>query len=135
MRTKKVNRYYCDFCGRGGCAAGHMAKHEKRCTKNPNRECGVCLVSDEYTGEARQKPMPELVAVMPDITIEVAQTDEGRALIDSGFEALNELTEGCPCCILAALRQSGWSGWVEFDFKGELKSHMEFLYSEQRGGY
>ena len=35
MKTKRVLRYYCDFCGRGGCGKYAMEVHEKYCTMNP----------------------------------------------------------------------------------------------------
>ena len=38
--TKKV--YYCDFCKKHGLSSGHLQQHEKHCTNNPKRICGVC---------------------------------------------------------------------------------------------
>lgn len=138
MKTKKVNRYYCDFCGKGGCSAGHMKKHESRCTNNPNRECGMCLIDDEYTGEARQKPMAELVAIMPDKAIIGTPeylNEETNVLVESAMASLREATEECPACMLAALRQSGWSGHVDFNFKKEMEFAMEQFQEERRGSY
>ena len=40
---KKV--YYCDYCKKKkGLSASAMTLHERHCTLNPNRICGVCEV-------------------------------------------------------------------------------------------
>ena len=88
MITKKVNRYYCEFCRKGGQVKHCIQKHENGCTANPNRACGMCL----HAG-LTQRPMAEL-------TKPVA---EGKW----GIEELHKATEGCPACMLAAIRQSG----------------------------
>lgn len=103
MRVKKVNRYYCDFCRKAGCSAGHLKRHETSCTANPNRVCNVCKMV-----EGVQKPIAELLAVLP----------KG----DSAVKALRELTNNCPACILAALRQSGCAAYSSFRFVDEMAS-------------
>jgi hypothetical protein len=42
MTTKRVNRYYCDHCRKGGCNAGAIRRHESVCFFNPHRGCLVC---------------------------------------------------------------------------------------------
>jgi hypothetical protein len=42
MIKKPAFRYYCEFCGKSGGSASHMSRHEKYCTANPNRRCGMC---------------------------------------------------------------------------------------------
>lgn len=42
-----------------------------------------------------------------------------RSAGEKALMAIREKTEGCPACILAALRQKGLSGYFEFDFKVE----------------
>ncbi len=37
MKTKKVSRYYCDFCNKGKLSKPWMVKHERHCYKNPDR--------------------------------------------------------------------------------------------------
>jgi len=59
--TKRVNRYYCEYCGKSGCAGGHMRNHEQHCTKNPNRVCGMCAIAQQ-----QQAPMEALRACLPD---------------------------------------------------------------------
>lgn len=120
MNRKRVWRYYCDFCGRGGCAARHIAKHERGCTANPNRICGIC----EAAGDVVQQPMSELVAILME-----------KIPVDEQMKKLRGATENCPACILAAIRQAGLQGWHEdengvdpgpqynFDFKKELAAY------------
>lgn len=46
MKTlKNLNVYQCEFCGKKGLSASHIARHEKYCPKNPEvatmcAECG-----------------------------------------------------------------------------------------------
>ncbi len=110
MKTKKVNRYYCDYCRKSGCAAGHMRRHESGCTMNPNRTCRVCGILEET-----QSPMPDLVACLPDHEAHREGPDEfGHehyriTLTTAANEALSKLRElahNCPACIMAAIRQA-----------------------------
>ena len=111
MRKKKVWRYYCDFCRKGGCGGGSMKRHEGSCCRNPDRVCRMCQLA-----KGEQKPLPELIEALGNGT-------------PQGVERLRSAAEGCPVCMLAAIIQSklqrprvtgedsGFS--VEFDFKKE----------------
>ena len=83
MRSALRRRYYCDHCNKGSGSPSAMKRHEKGCTKNPQRRCGMCLVY----GRVNRSP-----------------SDLLRVLNEQGFEALKEATEDCPACILSALR-------------------------------
>lgn len=83
MRSALRRRYYCDHCNKGSGSPSAMQRHEKGCTKNPERVCGMCLVS----GERNHRP-----------------DDLLQILNEGGFEALKEAAEECPACILSALR-------------------------------
>lgn len=120
MKRKQVWRYYCDYCGRSGCAGGHIKRHEASCTANPDRVCGFCAV----TGET-QASMPDLIAALNSCGEHWA----------AGMKALREVANACPACTLAAIRQSGiQKKWLEeaqegketptlgFDFKSEVAS-------------
>jgi hypothetical protein len=116
MRTKKVNRYWCDFCNKAGLQAGAMRKHEKHCTLNADRKCRVCRLiedgmdSDEF--EAK-RPLADLIAMLPDSTPYHAESF-GRELEDAHSALTAALVAilpsfrlaagGCPACMLAALR-------------------------------
>lgn len=108
MKTKLRPRFYCDFCRKSGGSASAMSRHESACTANPNRVCKMCVA-----GEIVQKPLAEL--------IEAAKADDatGERRHGAGHEQepekLLELTQGCPACILTALRLSGVYLKFEFD--------------------
>jgi hypothetical protein len=110
MRKKKVWRYWCDFCGKGGCSASSMVKHEKHCTMNPNRICGFCKRE-----ELEQKPIAILIAAYDKDTLETTNN-------------LREAADGCPACMLSAIRQ--WKGqnnrpvseaWDRWNYKQEVE--------------
>jgi len=98
MKKKKVWRYYCDFCGKGGCSGGAMAKHEKRCTMNPNRECGFHMDPLNIIEET-QIELDELRKLIREAVLDSqeADTELVAALLDAAY--------GCPACVLAAIRQ------------------------------
>ena len=86
MRTAMRPRYYCDHCNKGNGSPSAMRRHERGCTLNPQRECGMCkMVADEVEGALSRD---ELVRVMD----------------EQGFKAMCEAANHCPACILAALR-------------------------------
>lgn len=132
MRTKRVNRYYCDFCKKAGCSAGHIAHHERRCTMNPERECGVCPLVDS----SETRPMGKLTALLPDPEAFVENRDtEWEGISDDitpiANESLPELrnaTENCPACILAAIRQRGIPVRMVTDF--HWREEMDTVLSE-----
>jgi hypothetical protein len=113
MRKKKVWRYYCDFCKKSGCSAGHMKRHEIGCTGNPNRVCGLCEVA-----EKEQPAIADLIAA--------AQADADNHTDPDGLcssENLRTVANGCPACMLTGARQSGRDSYFDFDYKAE---HSEF---------
>jgi hypothetical protein len=133
MKMKMRPRYYCDHCGKGSGNPAAMKKHEAACTANPHRACGMCREA-----ELEQQPMEDLVTALL-----CHGTD-----YEKGVEVLREAANGCPSCILAAIRQSKvqrapeWDEdgcddgvHVPFDFKGEkkkfwdnLNNHDEYYY-------
>jgi hypothetical protein len=114
-----VWRYACEFCKKSGCSAFHIRKHERGCTANPNRVCGLCA----HVGK-EQRPINDLVAAVRVVTA------DGDRVVD--IQGLRDITGNCPACILAALRQSNVMKWdgdpedvpprTDFDFKTEMKS-------------
>lgn len=130
MKVKRVLKYYCEFCKKSGCSKFHMAKHEKHCTMNPNRVCGMCAMM----GDIEQPDLAELKALLP-IPKDYLHTDDMGSWYNSGLDAeiekamptLREKTENCPACIMAALRQNGIPiGMVNsFKFKDECKKWLE----------
>ena len=105
MRSKKVWRYWCDFCSKGGCSKSAMVKHEQHCTLNPARKCRMCTDFPRVI----QQPIADLIAAY-----------------NEGIEALRTKANGCPACMLAAIRQ--WKRdndlfpderWDYWDFSAE----------------
>ena len=70
MRVKMVKQYICDFCGKKGLGAGHIKKHEKHCTMNPDRECRMCVLVS-----GAQTPLKELLALMPKPEVEIIKDE------------------------------------------------------------
>lgn len=141
MRTKKVNRYYCDFCGKGGCAAGHMKRHEQRCTLNPGRVCGMCLYGKD--DNEKQPDLASLVSIVNSWEpAELHRHDYGSVEFNTAaarqLETLADAAGNCPACILSALRQAipGRTDAVSYPYKIEAQKWLEDHRPENgRGGY
>lgn len=123
MTRKQCYRYKCDYCKKAGCSGGHIAKHERKCTANPNRVCGMCAL----VGEAQHTMAELFVPISTAIAYFKPTPGEPEEIDVSG---LRELTKGCPACILAALRQfrqagAGVTRCADFDFKTECKTWLE----------
>ena len=130
MRVKRITRtrYYCDFCEAAGRLKGFWSKpsiikHERGCTANPDRVCGLCASA---IPPLQQRPINELIACL-------STEKENFGLAD-----LRAKAENCPACILAAIRQSGIQGInengivsVDFDFKREYQDFWNTVNAER----
>lgn len=140
MRKVKRWRYYCDHCKKSGGTSYHMLKHERGCTANPNRVCGVC----DRVG-LDSAPLTELIEL-----VRQSGKSEYNEYLDrnwlrldaAAFAQLKEKAGECPCCILAAIRQAHAEvagGALLFDFKKELKDiwsrYDDDAYQERVGSY
>lgn len=129
MKVKKVNRYYCDFCKKAGCSAAHMKRHEERCTANPNRICGMCVL----TGRVQVK-IADVISTLPaepkgDFVFSKAQKEWEERVI----QLIDDAVDDCPVCKFAVLRQAGISLFdISFDFQEELRADMERHNKEQQ---
>ncbi len=119
MRTVQKNVYYCGFCKKHGLSRHAMEGHERRCTLNPDRVCRWRI-----EGDPRQYDFRALAAALRN-----RSSDEGfsvRHLVQADIDWLHDEVEGCPACMLAALRQSGVEyGWTRgggrlFDYDAEV---------------
>jgi hypothetical protein len=151
MRAVKRWRYYCDHCKKVSGQRSAMEQHESSCTLNPQRTCKLCAFLNGGNGT----PLPEMLARLPDPaqhmrTIpadewgmeedQVIDDEALRAATHAALPALRELTEDCPVCILAALRQRGIPVPLvtEFNFTNEMKaaqSAMNDARQEREGPY
>ncbi len=140
MKVKRVNRYYCDFCTKAGCAGGHMKKHESRCTLNPNRTCGYCKLL-----EKDQPNLLDIITLVPKIR-EYQHEDEFGfvctltkfdAIANESLKMVRKKTGNCPACIMAVYRQAGIPMPIltEFNFKKECQSIWNDFNDGQRKDY
>ena len=97
MRTAMRPRYYCDHCNKGNGSPSAMRRHERGCTANPQRICGMCSMLAREFGLEPAPPLPILL----------------DTLDAEGFKAMCELANNCPACILAALRTKNFKGDAE----------------------
>jgi hypothetical protein len=128
MRTKTVKRHWCDFCNRAGLQAHAMAKHERHCTMNPARACRACRLIHGGNGPDAEG-LRALVAILPsNVPVEfdancnwTKEYEEFTQAIAAATPKLREASDGCPACMLAAIRQAGIPvPLVDFDFKAEM---------------
>ncbi len=122
MRKVKRWRYYCDFCKKAGGQKYYIEKHERGCTANPNRFCGLC----DHCGES-QPDLSVLTEFIDSYCKDLPRYDnDDSVLIASGdkldpmVEKLSKLANYCPACILAALRQAKTETYSNFKFKEKL---------------
>lgn len=94
MRTALRPRYYCDHCNKCNGSPSAMRRHERGCTANPQRVCGMCRMLAEAGGPDPAPPRDELVRIMD----------------TEGFAAMCKAAENCPACILSALRTKNYAG-------------------------
>lgn len=107
MRKERRIVYYCDFCKKRSLRS--LAKHEKNCTANPGRSCGICgggafsEVKEKYAAlfSLKDKEIHIPGFKDPDI-IKVAEYKEPFT-----WENIRDDLDGCPACLLAVLRQLG----------------------------
>jgi len=136
MRTKKVNRYWCDHCNKAGLQSRAMAIHEKHCTLNPERACRVCHLLEGSDGDTEEKqPLAELIKMLPDSEPYHATKPDECGSADSAhknlldaltaiFPAFRIAAGNCPACMMAALRLAKIPVPMAglFDFKAEMIS-------------
>lgn len=127
MIRKRSWRYYCEHCGKSSGSGGHMARHEKTCTKNPYRECRMCKserLRDMLESVERHWPQPPF----SQDAIQWLFERLGAGDIE-GVHELRKAVGGCPACMLTIVRASGLDSQIDpehgpvdevaFDFKRE----------------
>ena len=134
MRKVKRWRYYCDFCKKSGGSKWHMEKHEKICTKNPDRECGFCVINGG-SGTSDKRILNRIVKV-GSVVLEKMwgivdwESKEFDKKNDRIIKMLVKYSGGCPACILSAIRLGGENAMlINFDYK---KQKEQFWIDHQR---
>jgi hypothetical protein len=101
MTKKQCWRYKCDHCGKVMYSSQWMKRHEEGCTANPARTCRMPI----HEGEQGQQPIETL-------------------------KELREISDECPACILAAIRQTGIQK-VTIDEDGVSGIDLKFNFKEE----
>ena len=128
MRTKKVTRYYCDHCSKGGFKKPDMVTHEESCTLNPDRVCYLCEVKIEIA------PIIKELIARPDVEFHSDESPGGPSedcYSTKSQEAINWLMgkcDGCPACALAVLRQGKVYAFEVFKYREEANEYRRGQY-------
>ena len=103
MKMVMRPRYYCDHCKKANGSAFAMKNHEKGCTANPLRRCGLC----KHCDGAESLEALKVIALTGNLT------------------ELQEAAGHCPACMLAAIRQANWPEKTETwnDCNGKSYTH------------
>lgn len=133
MRVRKVNRYYCDYCSTSKGTRRAMARHESRCTANPNRECGLCDYVERETGESQRCTLDELRSFIymefttPEMLSDESVWQSGLGFLEhrDGNRVLQQMRNmsGCPACMFAAIRITGAPLYI--NLKKEMRSVLD----------
>ena len=117
MRTKKVTRHYCDFCGKGSFKKPTMAEHEAKCFNNPKRICSMCENAAEDTRLLIAESMRGFI-------LDGSENTDGWRTADKAWLGnLRKLTRDCPACILSVLKQGKITAFDIFDYKSERDAY------------
>jgi len=132
---KKIKRwvYYCDFCKKSLRSSYHMRLHEEACTANPNRRCGGCGthgIPQEYKDAVLSGAVIRHGEYVSGVEYWIIENQE------KAIEALRDVTDGCPFCMLATLRSlkcpaGAWS----WSFKAEKKDYWSAVNADREGLY
>ena len=142
MKRKKVWRYYCEYCGKAGCSGGHIAKHERFCTSNPHRECGMCCkagldqrhISDLLWLVHSLPKTKDFVGPMEIYVDGKSHIETIPSLTNESVDILFDYVNGCPACTLAAIKQSNRICWDSFHFKSECEEFFGRFGCDHFGG-
>lgn len=113
MRATTKTVYYCDHCRKHGLSRVAMEKHERVCTLNPERICRWRI-----DGHSDGSKVIAIVPLATELAARAAATERGM-LAQEDIAWLRDEVDGCPACMLAALRQSGLAGF-HWDAHGDL---------------
>jgi hypothetical protein len=123
MKTVLKKVYYCDFCKKRSLSASATSHHEKHCTANPNRICGM-----EHKETIN---MPALIEKYKAQTeIEEKKDEYGitvKAIRWPKLEDIQNDAEFCPMCTLTIIRALDLNRYyfrdkIKFDYKKEIEN-------------
>ena len=130
MKVKLKKVYYCDFCGKRSLRS--LAKHEKHCTANPNRECRLCGRKDITTLIAKYKNTYEIV--QKTLKGWTGPTDfvEWKG-VKVTIEDIEADVDGCPNCTLAILR-CAFEIPARYEFNYDYKEALKEWWEKEKEG-
>ena len=131
--------YYCDFCKKRYMIKTACEKHEKHCTLNQDRECGLCGIAGR--GEDAWHPRPNIRKICDKYGKKFILFDRD---VYEGVEDLVPIyaepfttediiddCEGCPSCTLTVIRCLGLLSWHFLDkFEYDYKKGLEDFWKE-----
>lgn len=132
MKTVLKNVYYCDFCKKRYLVKWACEKHEKHCTLNQDRECGLCDIGNTRTNVREVCDKYEKKFILFEHQDEKYSWESDPTITPLYAEpfTLNDIMndcEYCPNCVLTVIRCLGLSFWYfknkfKYDYKAELKT-------------
>jgi hypothetical protein len=129
MLTVLRKRYYCEFCKKSGGRKDIIQRHEQRCTLNPKRICGCCVMA------GRKQPTIEQLFAAAELDLaEFGEPHPGFGSHEE-YTAITQAThlleftrasgdceESCPACVLATIRQFKKGVYsIDWDFKKNME--------------
>jgi hypothetical protein len=141
MKEALKKTYYCDFCKKHLHRKPSMEYHEKHCTANLDRVCGLC-----GRKETRKPSLKVLVRYFRGKMFMPKPNERGAIPADEirqpKLEDIMESVEYCPICTLTIIRGCGLQHFpyeIKFDFKREMeewwKNKWEEEYQAEMQGY
>lgn len=132
MRKAKRWRYYCSFCKKSGGSSYHMERHEKGCTANPDRICGMHNADGDLCQPDLKKIISQLRESWPEWDFQY--TPETMAQMNAANDWLKEQVDGCPACILHVYRMLQVSTCPDKDFARQC-DQIYFDYKEVKAEF
>lgn len=130
MKIKERKVYHCDFCKKYGLRGATVLEHEKHCTANPKRVCGLCGRDcnedsyDEEIAQIRDKHAWLMTMKGKDGAQEGILGTHCETFEDFVLKLLGDLE--CPPCSLAILRQTEEKSCMPYyNFKEEMTKYFE----------
>lgn len=133
MRVKEQKVYRCDFCRK--YALRSLAKHERHCTGNINRECRMC---GRHAGTLQAVVDRANASVQFDGEPRSGVTNIRHWNLDQLYTDLAEEHDksgGCPMCTLTVIRHSKLGQFpcqMRFNLKEEIARWWADVNEEER---
>jgi len=105
VKIRKV--YYCDFCKKHSLSPPSLAKHEKHCTMNPDRECRLCERGRIRDLVEKYKDRYEIITEKDKFGAKTIKVNWKNGEVK--LQNIIADCEGCPNCVLTVIRINGFN--------------------------